>query len=234
MREPEILEIALPKVTVADVFHAEGVDYGKRPPQPSTVNLHRRMLAEATRLVRPTAIWTEVDITGVGVGELHIEDGHKLTSKLLAKAAGTAEKLLLFTATIGTAFEDRLSEYKQARRIAEAYALDSAGTAYVTQTSTVAVCKLKEIYRREGLNTTFPMGPGHSYWKGLEDMRAIFHFLSAERIGLHLNNSNIIMPFKSVAMVMGVGCSLPDFKGKTHCNFCSLQTSCQLSQRGLV
>ena len=100
----------------------------------------------------------------------------------------------------------------------------------MAKTATISMSRVEDVYHREGMKTTFPMGPGHSYWKGLEDMRVIFHFLRAERIGLHLNDSNLIIPRKSVAMVMGVGCDLPDFKGKTHCNFCSLHTTCPMSQ----
>lgn len=234
MQEPAMLKIALPKITVAEVFQAEGVNYRQHPPQPSTVNLHLRMLAEAARLVRPIAVFTEVDIAGRSDGELYFGSGHKFTSKLLAEVVGSAEKLILFIATVGSEFEDRLKEYKQAGRIAEAYALDLSGTAFVTKISMAAVNKLKEDYLKEGLSTTFPMGPGHSYWNGLEDIRVIFQLLKAGQIGLRLNDVNIISPFKSVAMVMGAGHDLPDFKGKTHCHYCSIQTTCQLSQVGLA
>jgi len=45
---------------------------------------------------------------------------------------------------------------------------------------------VSKLVRLPFLKTTFPMGPGHSYWKGLEDMQVIFHYLQAERIGLLL------------------------------------------------
>ena len=230
MREPEIWEIPIPEITLDEVFKAEGADYSQRPPHPRTVKLHNQIIEEASNLVRPIATWVEVDVTGTGAGELFLEDGFKFSSNLLPKVAGTAEKMLLISTTIGTAIEDRLTEYKEAGKMSEAFALDACATAYVAKAGTTAMSLLEEAYHREGLKTTFPMGPGHSYWRGLEDMQVIFHFLRAERIGLHLNDSNLIIPRKSVAMVMGVGRDLPDFKGKTHCNFCNLQKSCQLSQ----
>lgn len=230
MSEPEIWEIPIPEITLDEVFKAEGADYSQRPPHPRTVKLHNQIIEEASSLVRPIAIWVEVDVIGTGVGELLLEDGFKFSSNLLPKVAGTAEKMLLISTTIGTAIEDRLTEYKEAGKMSEAYALDACATSYVAKTATIAISRVEEEYHREGLKTTFPMGPGHSYWKGLEDMRVIFHFLRAERIGIHLNDSNLIIPRKSVAMVMGVGHDLPEFKGKTHCNFCSLQTTCPMSQ----
>ncbi|AET68474.1 vitamin B12 dependent methionine synthase [Desulfosporosinus orientis DSM 765] len=230
MREPVIWEIPLPEITLNEVFQAEGADYSRRPPQPRTVKLHQRMIDEAAGLVRPTAIWVEVDVTGTGVGELFLEDGYKFSSSLLPKAAGTADKMLLIAITIGTAIEDRITEYKEAGKISETFTLDACATVYVAKAGMTAMNRLEETYHREGLKTTFPMGPGHSYWQGLDDMQVIFHFLKAEQIGLHLNDSNLIIPRKSVAMVMGAGTDLPDFQGKTHCDFCSLQTTCPLSK----
>src|SRR5665648_491 len=227
MREPEMWEIPALEITLDEVFQAEGADYTQRPPHPRTVELHHQIMEEAATLVRPTAIWVEVDVTGTGVGELFLEDGYKFTSNLLPNVAATAEKMLLIATTIGTAIDDRLAEYKKAGKMSEVFALDACATAYVAKAGTTAMSRLEETYHCEGLKTTFPMGPGHSYWKGLEDMQVIFHFLRAERIGLHLNHSNLIIPRKSVAMVMGVGHDLPDFKGKTHCNFCNLQTTCK-------
>lgn len=230
MSEPVIWEIPIPEITLNEVFQAEGADYSRRPPRPGTVKLHRRIMDEAASLVRPAAIWVEVDVTGTGVGEVFLEDGYKFTGTLLPKAAPTASKMLLMAITIGTAIEDRITEYKEAGRLSETFALDACASVCVTKAGTTALSRLEEIYHREGLKTTFPMGPGHSYWQSLDDMQVIFHFLRAERIGLQLNQSNLIIPRKSVAMVMGAGTDLPDFQGKTHCSFCSLQATCPLSQ----
>jgi len=230
MREQEIWEIPLPEITLDEVFKAEGANYSCRKPNPRTVKLHQQIMEEAASLVRSTAIWAEVDVTGSGVGELFLEDGFKFSSNLLPTVAGTAEKMLLISTTIGTAIDDRITKYQKAGQMSEAFALDACATVYVAKAGTMAMSRMEEAYHSEGMETTFPMGPGHSYWKGLEDMKVIFHFLRAERIGLHLNDSNFIIPRKSVAMVMGVGHDLPDFKGKNHCNFCNLQTTCPLCQ----
>ncbi|MDA8228904.1 MAG: Vitamin B12 dependent methionine synthase activation subunit, partial [Desulfitobacterium hafniense] len=169
---------------------------------------------------------------GTGLGELHLEAEYKLTSKLLARVAGSAERLVLFAMTIGNVFDARLSPYKEEGKISEAFALDAAGTAFITKASMAALSRLEEMYHKVGLNTTFPLGPGHSYWPRLEDLQIMFNLLKPERIGLHLTESNLIMPRKSVAMVMGVGRNLPESHEQTHCNFCSIRATCQLSQAG--
>lgn len=229
MTEPIIWELDLPDVTVENLFQAQGADYSKRPPRPGTVELYRQVLAEAGLLVRPTIIWREVDIQGAGVRELFLEGGRKLTSRLLVTIAGKADKLIFYAMTIGNALDEREQYYSKAGKTLEAFALDAAGTAYIVKSSISVMEKIKEHYHCAGLKTTFPMGPGHSYWPSLGDMQTIFYFLPAEQIGLHLTDSNLMLPRKSLAMVIGAGLNLPDTQGKTHCDFCSLSEKCQLS-----
>jgi len=230
MKDSVIMDLLLPEVTIEDVFEVEGADYSKRPPRSSLVELHRRILDEAPTWITPKAIWREVDIKGVEGQELYLEDGKILTSDVLTKVAGTAEKLVIYSVTIGEGIEERLSHYQDGGKITEAFALDATGTAYLTKLIYIVQKHLEEIYHGMDMKCTFALGPGHSYWKGLEDLQVLFHFLQAERINLRLNSSNLIMPRKSVAVVMGVGNHIPDTEGKTHCHFCHLQKTCQLSQ----
>ncbi len=230
MKKPQIWEPALPEISINDIYQAEGADYSKRSPSPSMVRLHQLMLEEATGLIRPTVIMREVEVVGKDEQHLYLQDGKKLTSKLLVKSAGTAEKLLLLAMTMGKSLEDRVSNYTKEGKILESFIIDAAGTAFIAKGSKLALGKMQESYKQAGMKTTFPMGPGHSYWNKLEDIQVIFHFLKAEKAGLALNDSNLIIPRKSIAFVMGIGPELPDHQDKVHCDFCSIKSSCHMRQ----
>lgn len=230
MENSVIMDIPLPEVTVDDVFEVEGADYSKRSPRSSLVEFHRQILDEAPQWIKPKAIWREVDITGVEEHKLLLEEGKVLTSPVLTKVAGTAEKLVIFSVTIGEGIEERLTHYRNEGKVFDSFALDATGTAYLTKIIYTVQRHLEQIYHTMDIKTTFPLGPGHSYWKDLADLQVLFHFLQPERINLKLNSSNLIIPRKSVALVIGVGPNIPDTEGKTHCHFCHLQTTCQLSQ----
>ena len=73
-------------------------------------------------MVRPTVIWREVDILGAREQELFLEDGQKLTSELLVRVAGTADKLIVFAMTVGSALDDREDYYSKAGKTLEAFA----------------------------------------------------------------------------------------------------------------
>lgn len=232
MKEPMVWETAVPDVTIDELFQAQGADYSKRSPRPNLVELNRRILQEAAILVRPTAVWQEVQVSGAGKQELFLEKGITLTSKLLTRVAGTADKLVLLAVTLGSALDDRIAEYNKAGQMMETYILDAAGSTILAKSAAAVFGQIEEKYKNDGMSATFPLGPGHSYWPGLDDVRSIIHFLKADQIGINLTDSNLMLPRKSLAFVMGCGTNLPDFKGKTHCDFCSLQKTCNMSKLG--
>ncbi len=232
MKEPIVWEAAVPDVTIDEIFRAQGADYSKRSPRPKVIELNQRILQEAAGLVRPTAIWQEVRISGSGEQELFLENGLKLTSKLLARVAGIADNLILMAMTIGSFLEERIAEYNEAGQMLEAFTLDAAGSTFLAKSSVRVFEQIEARYKAEGMTATFPLGPGHSYWSGLNDVRVIINFLKADQIGISLTETNLMVPRKSLAFVMGVGRNLPDFKGKTHCDFCSLQKTCNMRKLG--
>ncbi len=226
----EVINMPVSDLTLDDIYQAMGSEYSKISLR--LKDICQLVLEEAVSLAKPTAILGEVCIEGVGEEDVFIGGGHKLTSKLLSKLAKEADKLVLFTMTIGEAIDNRVSEYNKAGNMLEAFVLDAAGSACIAKSSLMLMEELEKRYHSQGMKTTFPMGPGHSYWNSLKDMDTIFHFLKPEKIGMSLTSSNLILPKKSIAMVIGVGENIPDLEGKTHCDFCSLQRTCNMRKFG--
>ena len=229
MAEPVIRNLPLPEVGVEDVLRAEGND-GQHPPRQSIVDLYEDVLAESTTLVEPRAIWTEVEVEGAGRNELRLKGGLRLTSRLLVKCAGSAEKLLIFVMTIGAKIDEQISLYQQSGNISRAYVLDSVGSTFIALGSSMALSGMEKKCLELGLKTSIPLGPGHSYWKRIEDQQVLFRIAQPERIGLSLNDSNLMLPRKSVSMVMGVGNDLPEHNGQKHCDFCTLRGNCPMNK----
>ncbi|MDQ7092042.1 Vitamin B12 dependent methionine synthase activation subunit [Desulfosporosinus sp. PR] len=228
MTEAKVSEGMVPEVTIQELFTAQGADYSRRAPRQEMVDLNLRLLAEAKRLIRPAVIWQEVQVIGVGEEELYLENAPTLRGRLLPRVLGSADSVILFAMTIGGLLDQLIKEYMDRSQTLEAFILDSAGSAVMAKSATLMMREIEGLYKAKHLKTTFSLGPGHSYWKGLEDVRSIINFLKGERIGISLTSSNLMLPKKSLAMVMGIGNNLPDFRGKTHCDFCHLQGNCTM------
>jgi len=228
LAEAKLYEANFPEVTIEDLFTAQGADYSKRAPRQEIIDLNQRILEEAERLVRPMVIWQEVKVLGSREQEIYLENELTLRGGLLPKVLGSAESAVLFAMTIGSTLDQRVNHYTDQGQTLGAFILDSAGSAIMGKVANAEISKIAETYKEKQLSTTFPLGPGHSYWKGLEDIRSIINFLKGDQIGISLTDSNLMLPKKSIAMVMGIGSNLPDFSNKTHCDFCHLKGNCNM------
>lgn len=226
MTQAVMIRNAVPEVTIEELFLAQGIDMSNRPPRPRLVELNQRILEKAATLVHPVAMWQEVGISGTDGQQLLLKDGPALTSELLITVAGGAEKLILFGLTIGTTLDEHIRDALAQGDLLEGYTLNAAGAAFMNKCNSSLVAELNNKYKQAGLGVTLTMGPGHAYWPGLEDVGKIIRFLGTDRIGLTVTESNLMMPQQSNALVMGVGAELPDYSGKTPCDFCSLKTTC--------
>jgi hypothetical protein len=197
-------------------------------PRKGIIDLNLRILEEGKTLVQPMAIWQEVNVLGVAEQEVFLENGPTLRGSLLPRVLGSAESVILFAMTVGSTIDQRVKNYSDQGQTLEAFILDSVGSAIMVKVANSAISEITETYKTKHLGTTFSLGPGHSYWKGLEDVRTIISFLKGEQIGITLTDSNLMLPKKSIAMVMGIGSNLPDFSGKTHCDFCHLKVNCNM------
>ncbi|AFM01614.1 vitamin B12 dependent methionine synthase [Desulfitobacterium dehalogenans ATCC 51507] len=232
MAETGPFEALMPEVTIEELFAAQGADLSKRSPKQEMVDLNRKLLEEAKGFARVRIIWQEVKVIGSGKQELYLEDGLTFKGSLLPKVLGSADGVVLFAMTIGETIDERVKDYTHRGKTLEAFILDAAGSAIMAKAAYHSISEIERLYKEKQLDTTFSLGPGHSYWKGLEDVRSIIDYLKGERIGISLTDSNLMLPKKSIAMVMGVGSNLPDFKGKIHCDFCHLKGNCTMRELG--
>jgi len=194
-------------------------------------SLVSEILAEARSLARPEAVCRVVPVVKMERSRIFLEGGRVLTSSLLVGLAGTARSLLLAVCTLGEAIDRRVEEYNRRGLAAHAYFLDVAGTCMIDAAGRRLVAQIKKQLQTHGLKTTIPLGPGHSYWPDLRDQQVIYALVEPSAVGVRILSSGIMLPKKSLSMVMGIGRELPP-SAENHCHYCSLGGKCPLSRAG--
>lgn len=187
------------------------------------------ILPEARALARAEAVCRVVPVEGVSGDRIVLGGGRVLTSSLLVRLAGTARSLLLAVCTLGQDIDRRVEEYSCAGLTAHAYFLDIAGTCIIEAAGRQLVGMVKKQLAGSGLMVTIPLGPGHSYWENLQDQQIIYDLVKPSRIGVSILESGVMLPKKSVSMVMGIGRHLPP-SAANHCHYCSMGQQCPLSR----
>ena len=182
------------------------------------------VLDEANALLKPAAIH----------GWLPVEDfqHERITFpwRILAapwwRGLRGASRLYLALCTIGPDLEKRVAELMvgdmmQAMALTGGHGCGKRG--FATGEERIAASAEKE-----GLSAGMHANPGQDGWP-IEQQRIIFSLVPAEKIGMRLTESCLMLPRKSVSFVIGCGEKMS--AGNVPCDFCSKRDRCQWRNR---
>lgn len=131
--------------------------------------------------------------------------------------SGTAG-VILCAMTIGAEADRRI---RQLTRIdlTKAIVFDACASAYLE-------AKSDQYEKTIGDNLTYRFCPGYG-GSTTDDLKYIFDLIHPEKIGITLNESNFMLPSKSMAGIIGIGKSK-----KKSCENCFMQKNCRYREEG--
>ena len=103
--------------------------------------------------------------------------------------------------TIGPALEEKVKKLMSTGQEPEGYILDAVGSVAAEAAADVVNARICHWAEAQGLQATPRFSPGYGDWS-LEDQREIFDLLPADRIGMSLNQSCMMIPRKSVSFAV--------------------------------
>jgi len=89
-----------------------------------------------------------------------------------------------------------------------------------------AACRrIEDEAKAVALQTSIPLSPGMIGWPVEEGQAQIFNLLNAKEIGVCVTPAWVMLPRKSLSMVLGIGTRMVE-AGKT-CDYCTLRETCR-------
>lgn len=216
------------EITEDDINRVEGAESSEFRTSASRL-LCRDALNEVYELANPQALSKTATIKDIVGQKVSLDKDVVFTSPLLAHLSAPAESLFLCLCTLGQVIDEQINRYYCKGSYAKAYYLDLAGTALIGAVSRKIAGNVKKQMQAVGLNTTISLEPGHSYWPDLLQQRLIYDLLKASAIGVRILDSGVILPKKSLTLVMGIGKNIPE-NPKNHCHYCRARDNCNLSR----
>ena len=207
------------------VLRGQGADAAiLRARRPALVKVAEEAMQESYSLLLPKVVYQEFAVEGVQHERLLLQGGRRIDSKLLTQQLGAASRVIVILATIGEKLEGQVSKIWDSNMV-YALALDGAGSASVEALANAACQYFEELAAEEGLQASIPFSPGMVDWPVSEGQPQIFRLLGDAGSLVHLTPSYIMIPRKSLTMVMGIGAEVKS-SGKT-CDFCSMRGTCR-------
>ena len=214
------------RINVDDVVRAQGGADPQilRERKPQLFTYAETAIEEGLPLLDPQVIFEEFNVLSQKHELLLLEGQHKLKGKIIGDQLAGVEKVIVILCTIGS----KLEEYS-AKQIKKdpvgGLALEGVGSAAVEALANEACNLLEAKALKEGFSTTIPLSPGMIGWPVLEGQQQIFELLDAKKIGVSLTPSALMLPRKTLSMIIGVGVEIKT-DGKT-CDYCAMNDRCQ-------
>jgi len=207
---------------VTHILEGQGVPPAKA--SPAVVAVAQEVLAEARSLLAPAALYTLLPVRAVEHEQILLDGGAVFAGPLAARVLAGASEAVAAVCTIGPALEERSAALFAAGYPLQGLAMDGAGTAAIRLVAGAVGVRICDEATAHGLSVGMSADPGQEGWP-ITQQRVLFGLLPAEKIGVHLTNSCLMLPRKSVSFVVGLG---PDMRADAvPCDFCSKRERCR-------
>ncbi len=154
-------------------------------------------------LIAGKGIYRTVPLTGVeGENVVGPEVGDLFHGAHMVKLLGESAFVTLLVVTIGSALEEEVERLQQVGEMSDAYALEMVGGWMADYMADRVDERIEREVKKNGFGRTMRFSPGYGDW-GLENQPTLLRLAGAERIGVTLNESHIMLPRKSVSAVIG-------------------------------
>ncbi len=137
----------------------------------------------------------------------------------LARALEPAKRAVFFVATLGAEVDREIAKCTKENRYSDGYILDAMGSVGVESVVDHFHRYMEDKFNAEGQSVTLRFSPGYCDFP-LKEQEKLFGIFDAERIGVELTDSYLMVPGKSVSGVFGVTDgvrTLPPFNPCTQC-----------------
>lgn len=200
---------------------------GDDPPE----ELRRAMADTAARLtarIRPRYTYRVFSLNHEAGGVRLREADFLLPGKLAEQMLERCDRAALLACTLGAEF-DALLRAEQARDMAKAAMLNACGSAWVEAGCDEAEAEIAG--RLPGLYLTDRFSPGYGDLPLSLQAQICAALDARRRLGIHVSDSCLMNPAKSVTAVIGLG-ETPQMARIRGCAFCAMRETCALRKGG--
>lgn len=207
------------EISEADVLRRQGRPRQAGAPSARLSRLITETIKEGYDLVQPKAIYDEMSASLSEQGKVVLANSTILDIPHVRRDWAGLEMVGIAICTIGSLLEERSSELFAQGNAATALILDTVGSAAVGSVSRQTDALICRRAQERGMNAGPRFEPGSTGWD-ISDQRVLFSLLSAQEIGVRLNEYFLMIPRKSVSFMIGMGREVPESKFRRPCHYC--------------
>ena len=203
-----------------EIYRLSGGKGENKKFNPKLEEIINEKIAQAHSLINPKAIYIIKDVKEAGEEEIFFNDKSHIKIKSFRQFISHIEKTAIALCTIGKAIDEKITELNNEGSYTEALILDIIGSVAVEEVANkinFLICQQTEKY---GLQASHRFSPGYGNFN-LSEQENIFKIINAEKIGVNLTKSYMMIPKKSKSFCIYLGKLKNDIQSQ--CSICGLK-----------
>ncbi len=170
--------------------------------------------------IGPKAIYSNFEIEKVIDNSVYFKTGNVFNGPNISKILKGSVTSTIFIATLGGMVDKIIRNESDSGDILSTVIMNAITTELLTiLVEHVGMIVKKDGLRKQGWASTCMYSPGQYKWT-IEEQREIFALIDGNKIGVELNKSYLMVPFKSISGVYGFGPIDKIDKTRVSCDLC--------------
>jgi hypothetical protein len=222
---PVIRDIPL-SLNIREVLRREGLGGGAKV-RPEIKDLTLELLASVKKahLLEPAAAYEYYAVSGMNGSQISLEGDKAIRSPLIPAIFPEAKELAVTVITIGPKLEKEVTNYSKRGEALRGMILDGIGSAAVDMLAPEVLRLIAAEVSPRGYEISSPVNPGMPGFP-LTEQWNLLELVNTHEIGVSLTSSGVLVPRKSVSMVIGIGPKMTRWTQAEVCARCSLRETC--------
>jgi hypothetical protein len=191
---------------------------GKLIPQMEEMLEDKREICKGA--LKPAAIYDTFNIKDVKGNSVYFESGHIFNGPNITKILKGSDAASIFIYTLGEKIDDLIKKEQDCGDTLGTIIMDAITTSMLGVAGEYFGSIIKEGNMiKKGYSATCTYSPGQYKWT-IEEQKEIFNMVDGAKIGVSLNDSFLMVPFKSVSGIYGFGPENKINKTRVACDLC--------------
>jgi len=191
-------------ISLSEIYEVMG--YGSDEPDEEVKREIQKLLSRVASVTRPLfSFFLAEGKLRLEKEELEVSETVFQIGKIIARQLRVSQEYAFFVATAGREFEQLQQVLKEEGDIVAIYMADSLGSIIAEKTADCMEEALQGEITRKGWKHTNRFSPGYCGWHVSEQQKLFPLFPTPHPCGIHLTDSSLMLPIKSVSGVIGLG-----------------------------
>jgi hypothetical protein len=222
---PVIRDIPL-SLKTREVLRRQGLGGGaKVRPEIKDLILESLASVKKARLLEPVAAYEYYTVSSMNGSQISLEGDKAIHGPLIPAVFPEAKVLAVLICTIGPRLEKQVTDYSKSGEAMRGMILDGIGSTAVDMMALEVLRRLASEVSSRGYEISSPVNPGMPGFP-LTEQWNLLGLVKADEIGVRLTASGVLVPRKSLSIVIGIGPKMTRWTQAEVCARCSLRETC--------